>query len=468
MAQSPNDNNEAKGFSGLGSMVSDVSDEVKQASQVPPAREPSSNQGRTSNASEPSRSSPEKPQPTTTQTPQTSGIQASAAPSGSSGSKWVFGGIAALFVFWMIGNSGKQTNPPYSPPPTYETPTPARVAPASPTPVPKAIVPSTPSVSGEKPPIGDGFVFNREQMRYCLTEKIRIDAVEKIVNGSRSHEVDQFNAIVTDYNGRCGHFKYRRGLLESVKSEVNSQQAEIEQAAQSAWVRNTLGLESTPRPKAARSARASVATPAGTSNFQETRTTDSAPSPSGSPKTLQELASPERESLEAACSQDKYLNGPAAYNQCVNRQLASLEKGSRRPTLDGLSTSEKESIEAACSQDKYLNGPASYNRCLKNQMSSLKGKSGRPSLASLSNAEKESIEAACSQDKYLNGPAAYNSCLNNQLASLERGVQRPSMASLSSRERESIESACSQDKYLNGPAAYNACLARHMSTLRTR
>jgi len=83
---------------------------------------------------------------------------------------------------------------------------------------------------------------------------------------------------------------------------------------------------------------------------------------------LSRLSVPEQQSIEAACSQAKYLEGPAAYNRCLEDQLARLSRAPRRPDLSRLSGPEEQSIEAACSQAKYLEGPAAYNRCLVNQL----------------------------------------------------------------------------------------------------
>ncbi|MDE1892372.1 MAG: GIY-YIG nuclease family protein [Betaproteobacteria bacterium] len=91
----------------------------------------------------------------------------------------------------------------------------------------------------------------------------------------------------------------------------------------------------------------------------------------------------------------------------------------RHPDLSRLSNKDKESIESACSHDKYFNGPAAYDRCLHEQLTELGGVSGRPDLSRLSNQEKESIESACSRDKYFNGPASYNRCLQGQLARIK-------------------------------------------------
>lgn len=180
-----------------------------------------------------------------------------------------------------------------------------------------------------------------------------------------------------------------------------------------------------------------------------------------------QLSAAESASLEAACSTDKYVNGPAAYRACVERQKAALAAGARRPNLNSLSSAEQQSIEAACSTDKYVNGPAAYNQCLASQLAAMSGQGARrPDLSRLSSPERQSIEAACSTDKYVNGPAAYNRCLSSQLLALERQGGRPDLSRLSSTERNSIEAACSTDKYVNGPAAYNRCLSQQLARLR--
>ncbi len=101
--------------------------------------------------------------------------------------------------------------------------------------------------------------------------------------------------------------------------------------------------------------------------------------------------------------------------------VASAFADEKYPNTSNLSNSEIQSIESACSNDKYLNGPAAYNQCLTNQLKQYANAgSKRPSLSGLSNSEIQSIESACSNDKYLNGPAAYNQCLTNQLNQLSK------------------------------------------------
>lgn len=82
---------------------------------------------------------------------------------------------------------------------------------------------SEPSYSEETlPPIGTNNVLNSSQIRYCLSEKIRMDAVETAINTYSQAEIDYFNNSVADYNSRCGSFKYRQGALSSVERSVNA------------------------------------------------------------------------------------------------------------------------------------------------------------------------------------------------------------------------------------------------------
>ena len=73
-----------------------------------------------------------------------------------------------------------------------------------------------------KPPVGSGLAFDRSQIRYCLSENIRMDAWEGQLNQYSDTSVDAFNAAVNDYNTRCSHIRFRSGDLESVRSEVDA------------------------------------------------------------------------------------------------------------------------------------------------------------------------------------------------------------------------------------------------------
>ena len=320
-----------------------------------------------------------------------------------------------------------------------------------------------------RPPVGKDHALSRDQIRYCLAESARIEAMEKIVNEYNHTDVDTFNRHVNDYNSRCGSFRYRPGTLESVQREVDAARSRLGQEGR-ARLRATSRTSTTLAPQPDRTvkavqerlnalgydagpadglagARTSVAIEA----FQRDKGIQRDGQPSvallaqltsavqrvepvvvqrslSASKVLSEpqdpipsqLTSAERSSLESACSSDQVLNGPAAYNRCIQRQLSALKSAPRGADLSGLTAAERSSLESACSSDQVLNGPAAYNRCIQRQLSALKSAPRGADLSGLTAAERSSLESACSSDQVLNGPAAYNRCISRQLAELRR------------------------------------------------
>lgn len=496
-----NKKNEGKGFAGLSSLVSDVD------TTPPPPAPKTESAGSTTSTGRPAAQTaqPQPQQPTQRQTYQ----EPPQPSSGSSGGKWLLGIAAVVGLLWLIGQSNKPTSSPataYSPP--AQSAAPSYSPPAQPQ------APSVPQES--KPPVGQDLVFSMAQIRYCLAEDIRIEGAKAALNNYSDSDVDRFNAMVADYNSRCSSFKYQtnnrgRNDLNSAQRDIEPYRSQLQAEGRSRFTRSpstgSLSAPAQARPAADETVRAvqqklnelgysagladglmGRGTRAAIIAFQQDRglaatgaadqalllqlqqapSRSSRPQPDSRPATTSvQLSAAESASLEAACSTDKYVNGPAAYRACVERQKAALAAGVRRPNLSALSSAEQQSIEAACSTDKYVNGPAAYNECLANQLAAMSGQGARrPDLSRLSSSERQSIEAACSTDKYVNGPAAYNRCLNNQLVALERQGGRPDLSRLSTTERNSIEAACSTDKYVNGPAAYNRCLSQQLARLR--
>ena len=239
MTDKRSDGSGGKGFGGFGDLVSDISEDVESVVQ------PESQAGTTISS--------KKSVPEVDEAPPEHLASSPLAPSvGSSGAKWVWGIAIGVVVLIVIGNSGKKETPAYTPPVSYESVPAPEPAPAPvPAPVPEAVVSPpianpTSALLEDKPPVGDGLVFSGEQIRYCLSQKIRIGAIEKIANASRNNEVVAFNTLVSDYNSRCSNFRYRTGSLESISSEINGRRSEIEKAAQSSWIRESLGLISAP------------------------------------------------------------------------------------------------------------------------------------------------------------------------------------------------------------------------------
>lgn len=187
------DGKDKKGFAGLDSMVS----EVDVPKHVPEPAEPMRAEPRPAYAAPPS-------------------------PAGGSWKWWAVGIGVVFLVIWAGGSSEKSTttpslNPSYTSP-TYSDPAPGYVY------VPLAPESSPDSALNEEqmPPVGSGLSFNRAQIRYCLSEDIRISAWQEKINHYSESSVDAFNIAVNNYNMRCSSFRYRSGMLESVRAEVEA------------------------------------------------------------------------------------------------------------------------------------------------------------------------------------------------------------------------------------------------------
>ena len=103
-----------------------------------------------------------------------------------------------------------------------------------------------PRPNEEKPPVGSNLVFSTAQIRYCLAEDIRMESAKSVVNNYVDSDVDRFNAMVADYNSRCGSFRYRSGALESARREIEQYRSQLQSEGRSRFARSSTGLLSTP------------------------------------------------------------------------------------------------------------------------------------------------------------------------------------------------------------------------------
>lgn len=501
-----NKKNEGKGFAGLSSLVSDVD-----MAPPPPAPRTDSAGSKTGTG----RPAAQSPQPQSQRPIQRETYQEPPQPSsGSTGGKWVLGIAVVIGLLWLIGESNKNTpSPAYTPP--AQSAAPSYSPPAQPQ------APSLPQES--KPPVGQDRVFSTAQIRYCLAESIRMEGAEGALNNYSDSDVDRFNAMVDDYNSRCGSFRYRGGALESARRDVEPYRGELQAEGRSRFARSpstdSLSARATTRPAADETVRVvqqklnALGYDAGPTDglmgrrtraaiiaFQrdrglaatgvanqalllqlqqahrrtsqppsESRPANSSTSNSSRSNAYSEqgrqsrvaLTRDERSSLELACIISK-SQGPAAYDDCVNGQLRQLASAPRTPSMTSLSYDEKSAIELACITTKS-EGPASYNRCLASQIRELESGIRQPSMSGLSYDEKSAIELACITTKS-GGAARYNRCLSRQLEELQSAPRTPNLDGLSYQEKSSIQLACITEKS-NGAAAYNRCLTMQLRSI---
>ena len=200
-----------KGFAGLSSLVSDVDATVSEASRNAEAPPHAADREATRTTA---------PQPSSPSSHPSHAYQAPPRSSGGgSTGKWIAGMAVVVGLILLASLSDKKrsdSSPAYSSPSESQsviTP-PAWQPPSRPT--------------EDQPPVGRGHLLGAAQIRYCLAEDIRLNAAKEVVTGYLESEVDRFNSLVADYNSRCGEFKYRKGSLESAKSDISPFSSELQ------------------------------------------------------------------------------------------------------------------------------------------------------------------------------------------------------------------------------------------------
>ncbi|WP_176380723.1 hypothetical protein [Paraburkholderia youngii] len=206
-----------KGFAGLDSMISEVG----------PAPEPSE---------QPNQEEPTEPanrqQPNATSTDAEpsqvfTGSPEAGSGAGISGKGWLLIAIGVLVLLAWLANSGNRSSS--QPAVPYEPPAPTTNNAATfGGPAPSAAVSSTENEE-TIPPVGSGLTLDRSQIRYCLSQRIRMEAWKGQLNENPQTSADAFNASVDFYNARCSNYRYRTGDLESVRTEVQLNRAALTQ-----------------------------------------------------------------------------------------------------------------------------------------------------------------------------------------------------------------------------------------------
>ena len=462
---------EGKGFAGLSSLVSDV-----ETTLPPPAKQEAAGSGASSSAERPtaSQNAQTEPQPTQQQP-----YQAPSQPSsGSSTGKWVLGIAAVIGVFWLIGQGSKQSSSPapaYSPPAQTTAPS-YSAAPAQPQ------APSRPEET--KPPVGQDLVFSTAQIRYCLAEDIRMDGAKSAVNNYSDSDVDRFNAMVADYNSRCGSFRYRRGALESARRDIEPYRSQLQAEGRGRFARSpSTGSLSAPAPsrpapdstvQAIQQKLNELGYDAGAADglmgrgtrsaiiaFQQDRGV-AATGAADQALLLQLQQAPPRSKTTAA---EPSTSPPPQSLSAAPAVQPQRETSGGKPNLSGASASEQAAIENACGYHKRINGPADYYRCLQTELTKLSSSGGQPDLSRASTSERAAIENACGYHKRINGPADYYRCLRTELAKLSNSAGPPDLSRASASEQAAIENACGYHKRINGPADYYRCLQTELTKL---
>jgi peptidoglycan hydrolase-like protein with peptidoglycan-binding domain len=211
-------NDKKKGFSGLSDLASEVSD-INEPINLEPKAE-----AKPSITTQPQReAASSEPDRKTTSSPPAETVN-SGKSAGGSGGKWILGIVAVIFVIWLI-NAGDRSNKraSYSPSSSSQS----YSYPQS-TQTPAVQTPSTAQGGGlqyTKPSVGTDNVLPLAEIRWCIREGIRIEAMRDVINTNAG--IEEFNRVVDDYNSRCGNYRYRDGSHSQAKREVEAYRSQI-------------------------------------------------------------------------------------------------------------------------------------------------------------------------------------------------------------------------------------------------
>ncbi|WP_299616291.1 hypothetical protein [uncultured Tateyamaria sp.] len=132
--------------------------------------------------------------------------------------KWlIYGGIAAVIGFFVISDELDRptSRTSYQPATTYQPSTPRQTTTS----------PSSNTSAETRPPVGQGLALNRAQVRYCVFQGERLEAMRSLT--TTNYQISQFNALIDDYNSRCSNYRYTSGVLSSVRREAQGKTAEF-------------------------------------------------------------------------------------------------------------------------------------------------------------------------------------------------------------------------------------------------
>lgn len=203
----------ALGFAGLQSLGSDVMPAIEEARHLSRARapQPPSTPGQPSVQGKqvvPSASSAG-----TEQVPVRAGAEPK--PTGYG----LLGWLAAVAVIWIIasvGNSGPSTSSRSS----------SSAEQDGPSGLSASVDRQRPSEV--RPSLGVDEILSPAEIRYCVAESIRLEGAERVLNEYSAAEIDRYNAMIRDYNGRCGQYQYRRGNLSDAQEAMEPFRADLQ------------------------------------------------------------------------------------------------------------------------------------------------------------------------------------------------------------------------------------------------
>ena len=191
----------SRGFSGISTMVSDVKDTVNEVNNE--VQKPTETKWQGVGMSQ-------------TQESHAGGTVTFNQDNKKSGNgsklKWILG-IGAIIAIYMMFSGGS---------PTKQKPAPRQSAYTATAPTTKVAPPQTKpaELKIEVPPVGRDNILNLPQLRWYFREKIRIETMRDLPTTNRA--IGEFNAMVDNYNSRCGSFRYKQSSFTQAQKDIDA------------------------------------------------------------------------------------------------------------------------------------------------------------------------------------------------------------------------------------------------------
>ena len=77
------------------------------------------------------------------------------------------------------------------------------------------------------PSQGINLVLNASEINYCLSERVRLDAMRPLINEKSKVQLHKFNLRSNDFNLRCAKVQYRGSDLDRVKKLVDARRSQL-------------------------------------------------------------------------------------------------------------------------------------------------------------------------------------------------------------------------------------------------
>jgi peptidoglycan hydrolase-like protein with peptidoglycan-binding domain len=440
---------------------------------------------------------------------------------GSSGGKWIYGiiGFLLLLMLGLINHEGQSNNKTsntsptssqnYSNPPNVSVPT-----------VQTSNSTQSSKLQYTKPSVGTDNVLSVSEIRWCIRESIRIEAMRDIIDNNKG--IDVFNQIVGDYNSRCGSYRYHKGSQSRAETDVEAYRSQIvleaireakklDRSYQPSYQSISPSVSSRAAPnkpdvqltkkaqqlltdlgydpgpvegdygrRTADAVRAfqkaqgilvdgwvseSLIDKLRSAKINESNRHQGPTDLQGNvPRITKDLNS--NENISDISNADRagiiaacqYRGSPANVYSCQQEELSKLKQTGPGPNLSGLSSSDRAGIIAAC---QYRGSPANVYSCQQEELNKLKQTGPGPNLSGLSSSDRAGIIAAC---QYRGSPANVYSCQQEEVNKLKQTGPRPNLSGLSSSDRVGIIEVC---KYRGSPADVYSCQKEEFDKLRT-